>query len=111
MVARFYARKLTVSSRHLNRLCREWYGGKGIFEVVTERICMEAEVLLPDSGLLVKVVAYELGFSSTQHFRVYFKQHRGMTPSEFEKESKKTEVAHLENKDLGLSIIKRFSSW
>ncbi|MBB2143946.1 helix-turn-helix domain-containing protein [Pedobacter sp. LMG 31464] len=80
---RFYARKLAVSSRRLNGLCKDWYAGKRMFEVVLERICLEAEILLLDIDIPIKAVAYELGFSSTQHFRVYFKRFRGMSPSEF----------------------------
>ena len=79
---RFYARRLAVSSRRLNELCRIWFAGRDVFDVVMDRICSEAEFMLLGSDVPVKAVAYELGFSSTHHFRVYFKRFRGMTPTE-----------------------------
>ncbi len=79
---RFYARRLAVSSRRLNGLCRGWFSGRDVFEVLMDRICSEAELMLLGSDVPVKAVAYELGFSSTQHFRMYFKRFRGVTPTE-----------------------------
>jgi AraC family transcriptional activator of pobA len=86
----FYARRLAVSSRRLNDLCRGWFDGKNLFDVLMDRICSEAEFMLLSSDVPVKAVAYDLGFSSTQHFRVYLKRYRGVTPTGV-RESKNTE--------------------
>lgn len=79
----FYAKHLAISPRKLNELCRGWFNGMDLFRVVMERICLEAELMLMQPNVVIKTVAYELGFSSTNHFRIYFKKFRGITPSDF----------------------------
>jgi AraC-like DNA-binding protein len=78
----FYARRLGVSPRMLNYLCRKWFAGSGFFQVLMARLVEEAEVLL-GGELPIKAIAYELGFSSPQHFRTYFDRYRKISPSAF----------------------------
>lgn len=79
----FYARRMGVSSRRLNSLCRNWYGGKGVFEVVMDRLISEAEFLLLGTDMPIKAIGYELGFSSGENFGMYFRRMRGGAPLVF----------------------------
>jgi AraC-like DNA-binding protein len=79
----FYARRLGISDRKLNALCREWYGGKMVFGVVMDRLVSEAEYLLLGTDMAIKAIAYELGFSSSENFGMYFRRAKGLGPMAF----------------------------
>lgn len=80
---RFYAVEMGLTPRRLRELCRGWYGGKGVFEVVMDRLISESEFLLLGTDLPIKAIAYELGFSSSENFGTYFMRYRGLTPKQF----------------------------
>lgn len=82
---RFYARRLGVSPRKLNTLCRKWFDGKAFFGVLMDRLLYEAEHRLKYSDDPLKAIARELGFKSSQNFRMYFVRYRGISPFEFRK--------------------------
>lgn len=77
-----YAERLHVTESKLNRLCRR-IAGKSAFDLVHERLMLEARrklIYLPGP---VSHVAYELGFQDPAYFCRVFKRHAGMTPSAF----------------------------
>ena len=80
---RFYAGEMGMTPRRLRECCRQWYGGKGVFELVMDRLLSEAEFLLLTTDLPIKAIAYELGFSSAENFGTYFVRYRGLTPKQF----------------------------
>lgn len=82
---RYYARRVGVSPRRLNALCRMWFDGKAFFAVLMERLLFEAEHRLTYSVDPIKAIAFELGFKSPQNFRMYFVRYRGISPLEFRK--------------------------
>ncbi|TCC88641.1 helix-turn-helix domain-containing protein [Pedobacter frigiditerrae] len=80
---KFYARRMGVSPRRLNGLCRSWFLGKPFFAVLMDWLLGEAEFRLLYSDEPIKVIAMELGFKSPQNFRMYFVRFRGMSPLAF----------------------------
>ncbi|WP_316795308.1 AraC family transcriptional regulator [Pedobacter agri] len=84
--AAFYARRLGVSVKRLNRLCREeWFAGKNCYGVVMDRILSQAEYLLLGTDMEVKAIGFELGFSSDANLATYFVRYKGITPVQFRK--------------------------
>jgi len=78
----FYAKKMGMKARQLNEFSHKYFG-KRFFKFLMERILAEADVLLIENNLPIKVIAYDLGFSHQNDFSVYYHRHRGCTPSVF----------------------------
>jgi AraC-like DNA-binding protein len=83
----FYAEKLNMTGRHLNRIVRECTG-KTSAEFIAERVILEAKRLLMHSTHNVSETGYELGFADSSYFVRFFKAHTGTTPLTFLKEYK-----------------------
>lgn len=79
----FYADKMKITTRKLNVFCRVWYSGNKFDIVLRDRIMSEAEYMLLGTDEAIKVIVYELGFYSLQHFRGWFKRLKGVSPSVF----------------------------
>jgi len=78
----FYAPKLSITLKHLNRICNEILQ-KTTTEVITNRIILEAKRMLMDKNFTVNEIATELGYDDYSYFTRLFKKHSGMTPSAF----------------------------
>jgi AraC family transcriptional activator of pobA len=77
-----YARQLAVSESSLNRLCQDLTGGTA-FDVVQQRVLLEARrrlMYVPDS---VAMIAEALGFKDPAYFCRFFRRHAGLSPSAF----------------------------
>jgi AraC family transcriptional activator of pobA len=77
-----YALKLALSESSLNRICRD-LTGRTAFDLVQQRLALEARrrlVYVPGS---VAAVAAELGFKDPAYFCRFFRKHAGVSPSEF----------------------------
>lgn len=85
---KFYAKLMGMRSMNLNQMVKMTFG-KGVFGVVMNRMMLEAEVLLLETTMAMKEVAYELGFSELSYFSTYFKREKGMSPVEFREKSRK----------------------
>jgi len=78
----FYARKLHVSVRTLDRRVRLATGGTAK-EAITARTLLEARRLLTQRDLQVKAIAEDLGFSVPQNLTRFFRLGTGQTPEAF----------------------------
>lgn len=78
----FYAEKLNMSSRHLNRICRQ-VAGKTFSRIITERIMLEARHLLSSTDLSFNEIARQLGYEEYSYFSKLFKQYCGVNLRDF----------------------------
>jgi AraC-like DNA-binding protein len=81
----FYAEKLNVSIKHLNKIVNATVG-KSTSELIQERIVLEAKRLLVHGKFTNQEIAYELGFDDASYFSRVFKKNSGLSPSEFTKQ-------------------------
>jgi len=77
-----YARQLQLSETSLNRLCRRLTGGTG-FDLVQQRLALEARRRLIHVQSSVSGIASELGFKDSAYFCRFFRRHSGVSPNEF----------------------------
>jgi len=77
-----YARQLGLSETSLNRLCRRVTGGTG-FDLIQERLALEARRRLLYLQSSVSGIAGELGFKDSAYFCRFFRRHSGASPNEF----------------------------
>jgi AraC family transcriptional activator of pobA len=78
----FYAAKLNITLKHLNRICKETLQ-KTATTVITDRIILEAKRLLSTPELSVNEIANRLGFEDYSYFSRLFKQKTNETASNF----------------------------
>ena len=77
-----YADALAVTPNHLTRCVRRVTGRAASAWVSGTRV-LEAQQLLRHSSLSVAEVADQLGFPDVSYFGRFFRQHTGLTPSQF----------------------------
>jgi AraC family transcriptional activator of pobA len=77
-----YARKLGLTSPHLNRVCREHLGDTAL-GIVHKRIVLEAKRYLTFTTLSAKEIALSLAFDDPAYFARFFKQKTGVPPLAF----------------------------
>ena len=77
-----YAQALATSESRLDRICRT-LAGHSAFEVVQNRVLLEARRRLVHVGAPVTALAYELGFEDPAYFCRFFKRHTGATPTQW----------------------------
>jgi AraC family transcriptional regulator, transcriptional activator of pobA len=77
-----YARELGVSETRLNGLCRRLTGDSA-FNLVQERLALEARRRLLFIAGPIGRLAVELGFKDAAYFCRFFRRHHGMSPGEF----------------------------
>ncbi|MFN3892114.1 MAG: helix-turn-helix domain-containing protein [Beijerinckiaceae bacterium] len=82
-----YAQALATSESRLDRICRS-LAGHSAFEVIQNRVLLEARRKLVHVGAPVSALAYELGFEDPAYFCRFFKRHTGRTPSEWRREQR-----------------------
>lgn len=88
----FYAGLLRVTPVRLNRLCLRM-AGKSAFEVIQDRLMLEACRKLTYAPSNVASIAYELGFQDPAYFSRTFKRHTGLTPRAFRARGNQQEAA------------------
>jgi AraC family transcriptional regulator, transcriptional activator of pobA len=77
-----YARELALSETSLNRLCRR-LAGSTAFDLVQQRLALEARRRLVYGASTVSGIAAELGFKDPAYFSRFFRRHSGTSPAEF----------------------------
>ncbi len=77
-----YAEALRVTESRLNRISRS-LTGRSAFDLVQDRLLLEARRRLVYIAAPVSLLAYELGFQDPAYFCRVFKRATGMTPTAF----------------------------
>ncbi len=81
---KFYADKLSITTKHLNRVVRKTIN-KTTSQLISERIILEAKRLIVHSHDNLANIAYTLEFSDYAYFSKFFKSKTGITPLDFRK--------------------------
>lgn len=79
---RFYAEKLHITTKHLNRICQATVS-KSASEIVNERVLLEAKRLLVHTQEPITQIAFTLGYEDNAYFSKFFKLKTGVSPSKF----------------------------
>ncbi|MCH7415059.1 AraC family transcriptional regulator [Belliella sp. R4-6] len=82
--AAFYAERMNISSRHLNRIIQNLLG-KTTTDLILERVMLEAQRLLSASKMTVSELSGFLGYEDQSYFSRLFKNRLGISPTEFSK--------------------------
>lgn len=80
-----YAAAVGVSESKLNRVC-DHFAGKSAFEVVQDRLLLEARRHLIYTAAPVAEITYDLGFNDPAYFCRYFKARTGTSPRAFRRD-------------------------
>ena len=78
----FYAELLFLSPKHFSTVIKK-VSGKTAGQWIDEYVVLEAKTLLKYSAMSIQEVAYYMNFPNPSFFGKYFKQHTGMSPSEY----------------------------
>lgn len=77
-----YAERLNVASRTLTK-CVSECSNKTPLTFINDRIILESKRLIRYTNMMIKEIAYELGFEDPSYFVKLFKRHTGYLPSDF----------------------------
>jgi AraC family transcriptional regulator, transcriptional activator of pobA len=77
-----YARRLALSETSLNRLCRR-LAGRSPFDMIQQRLVLEARRRLVYAASSISSIASELGFKDPAYFSRFFRRHLGVGPNNF----------------------------
>jgi AraC-like DNA-binding protein len=78
----FYADKLNITLKHLNRICNEILQ-KTATDVIMDRVILEIKRMLTDKQLAVNEVASAVGYDDYSYFSRVFKKQTGISPTAF----------------------------
>jgi AraC-like DNA-binding protein len=79
------SRAMLISRTQFTRRVRR-ETGKSFHELLTAQRLAEAKILLREAQWTVSAIAYMVGFKSASHFRAFFKEQTGQTPTAFRRE-------------------------
>jgi len=79
---KFYAKKMTVSPKHLSKVIKKT-SGKSANDWIDDHVMLEAKALLKSTNMTIQQISDELNFPSQSFFGKYFKRVTGMSPSEY----------------------------
>lgn len=77
-----YATALRMSSKTLTQRVIQ-YSGQSPLQLINNKLIVEAQRMLKSKPMLIKEIAYELGFDDDSYFVKFFKRQTGLLPSEF----------------------------
>lgn len=80
--ASFYADKMNISLKHLNRICKITLN-KTTSDLITDRLILEAKRMLVHGDYTLEQVATTLGYFDQSHFTRVFKMKSKTTPLDF----------------------------
>ncbi len=80
----FYAEKMSLSPKYFTTVIKR-ASGHTVAEWIDHYVILEAKNLLKFSTMNVQEIAYSLNFPNQSFFGKYFKQHTGMSPSQYKK--------------------------
>lgn len=81
----FYSNNLSITSGHLNRICKT-IAGKSPKSIIIDYFITEAKHLLTKYNLSISEIAFKLGFEDPGYFTRLFRQKTAMTPKQYRKE-------------------------
>ncbi|WP_418512865.1 helix-turn-helix domain-containing protein [Corallibacter sp.] len=81
---KFYAEKLNISTKHLNRVVKKTIN-KTTSQLIAERTILEAKRLMVHSQDSLTTISHTLNFSDYAYFSKFFKSKTGLTPLNFRK--------------------------
>jgi len=79
---RYYADTIGIHPNHLNYLVKK-YAGANAKECINNRIVQRSKQLLSQPGLIIKEIAYRLGFDDPNNFSTFFQKYTGTSPAAF----------------------------
>lgn len=79
-----YATEMCMTESKLNRVCKS-FTQKSAFEVMQDRILLEAQRYLIYTNATLDEISYDLGLNDSAYFCRYFKKRTGLTPKAFRK--------------------------
>ena len=77
-----YATALRMSSKTLTQRVIQ-YSGQSPLQLINNKLIVEAQRMLKSKPMLIKEIAYALGFDDASYFVKFFKRQTGLLPSEF----------------------------
>ena len=80
----WYARQLCISPKYLSLVVKQ-ISGRTALEWIENYVTMELRVALKNSARSIKEIAEDMNFPNQSFLGKYFKEHVGMTPSEYRK--------------------------
>ena len=80
----WYAQQLNITPKYLSEAVKR-VSGRSAVEWVENYVTMELRVLLKNSTKTIKEIANEMNFPNQSFLGKYFKEHVGVTPSEYRK--------------------------
>lgn len=78
----FYADKLYLTPKYLSASIKE-VTGKSAFEWINNYVVLEAKSMLKSTGMTIQQISDDLNFPNQSFFGKFFKQHIGVSPSEY----------------------------
>jgi AraC-like DNA-binding protein len=78
----FYARKLELSAKRLNEITRET-AGLTVTQMIHKRLLLEAKRELITQDMTIQMISDNLGFENASYFARFFKNHEGISPTQF----------------------------
>lgn len=80
--AKFYARKMQVSYKYLNDICKE-LGNSTAKAFLDQWLLLEIKRNLSEAKYTTQEIAYKTGFQEPSNFIRFFKRYEGVTPAKF----------------------------
>jgi AraC family transcriptional activator of pobA len=77
-----YAEQMCLTENRLNRICKR-FTGKTAFEILQDRILLEAQRYLVYTAAPLAEIAFVLGLNDAAYFCRFFKKRTGLTPSAY----------------------------
>ena len=81
----YYADKMCVTPKYLSKIVKE-ASGRSVPEWLNELLILDAKNMLRHSDMIIKEIASNLNFPSQSFFFRFFKNHTGLTPTQYRAE-------------------------
>lgn len=78
----FYTRKIGIHTKTINHVLHQ-LTKRSMHELIEDKLLSEAKMLLLTTGLNMKQIAFQLGFSDPAYFGRFFKRHTGFSPAHY----------------------------
>ena len=87
----FYAKKLNITERYLWIITDYATESESPKDIINKRLILELKLLLRSTDLSIQEIAEDLNFINQSYLGKYFKQHVGLSPSEYRRKELKKE--------------------